>query len=271
MTVTSVSPTPFALLRRTKNFQYGDSDPHLQELTAYDDPIKALTDECQRVLKCIANANQSNISSTKTSTSLRDAAWSRFEDVGFGASIDSESEDELGLGELGSLRPNPVNRPTTPSWAEYMSAGLTGPGSTSNGNGYSSPVFLPPLPAIPTSRDRHSLSATNGFARDRGSLSNISMLELDDTFWWTWITSLSGEETTARKAVFGRCAVVETVIDDAKWIVIEEQVKGAAPQETKPPTEDSTAKNNRGFFSSLGTRGGKMSRTMSTRISRTVR
>jgi hypothetical protein len=43
------------------------------------------------------------------------------------------------------------------------------------------------------------------------------------------MTSLAGEETAERKAVFGRCALIETEIRGAHWLVIEEQVKGASP------------------------------------------
>lgn len=35
------------------------------------------------------------------------------------------------------------------------------------------------------------------------------------------------EETQERKAVFGRCALLETVIPGGRWLVIEEMVKGA--------------------------------------------
>ena len=46
----------------------------------------------------------------------------------------------------------------------------------------------------------------------------------------SWITSLAGEETSARKAVFGRCALIETNIRGGSWLVVEEMVKGAAPE-----------------------------------------
>ena len=41
---------------------------------------------------------------------------------------------------------------------------------------------------------------------------------------------MAGEEPAQRKAAFGRCALVETIVPQGKWIVIEEQVKGAAPE-----------------------------------------
>jgi hypothetical protein len=65
---------------------------------------------------------------------------------------------------------------------------------------------------------------------DPGELASITTLDLDDSFWWVWISSLAGEEPASRKAVFGRCALLETVIKNTKWLVLEEQVKGAAPE-----------------------------------------
>ena len=47
MIVDVVSPTPYALLRRIKNFEYRDDDRGLQQFASYDDPIRALTDECR--------------------------------------------------------------------------------------------------------------------------------------------------------------------------------------------------------------------------------
>ncbi|MCV5153591.1 DUF1708 domain-containing protein, partial [Escherichia coli] len=36
--------------------------------------------------------------------------------------------------------------------------------------------------------------------------------------------------TLERKAAFGRCAVIETLIRAGRWLVMEEIVKGAAPE-----------------------------------------
>ena len=94
MIVDAVSPTPFALLRRANHFQYRDEDRALQEFAEYEDPVKALTEECRRVLKSISSANQSQVSSTKDSTGLTDASWSRFEDIGFSAGFDEAEEDD---------------------------------------------------------------------------------------------------------------------------------------------------------------------------------
>jgi hypothetical protein len=242
MIVDTVSPTPVSLLRRAKNFEYRDSDQHLQEFSDYEDPVIALTDECYRVLKAISGSNISAVSTTKTSTSLRDASWSRFEDMGFAASIESDNDEEgesqkpasvQGLRSAPHARTNDLGRPTTPSWADFLSTGFT----EENGKIQTPSLLLPPdkvLPPIATARGQssqsHRRTLDNESSLDPGELANITTLDLDDSFWWVWITSLSGEEPAARKAVFGRCALLETIITGAKWLVLEEQVKGAAPE-----------------------------------------
>ncbi|KAF3388008.1 Morphogenesis-related protein MSB1 [Talaromyces pinophilus] len=241
MIVDTVSPTPFALLRRARNFEYRDSDKHLQDFSEYDDPVQALTDECARVLKAISTTNQSAVSTTKTSTSLRDASWSRFEDMGFGASIDSDHDDDIieerpapqELRSAPQSRTNDLGRPTTPSWADFLSSGF----ADDNAARGPSSLLLPPdkvLPPIGTVRGQSSQSHKRTLDTEPnlepGELASITVLDIDDSFWWVWISSLSGEEPASRKAVFGRCALLETVISGAKWLVLEEQVKGAAPE-----------------------------------------
>ncbi|KAJ5725827.1 uncharacterized protein N7483_007184 [Penicillium malachiteum] len=246
MIVDTVSPTPFSLLRRAKNFEYRDDHWHLQEFASYEDPIKALTDECLRVLKCISSTNESSVSSSKQSTSLRDASWSRFEDIGFGGPIDSDPEDEerrtLTIGRSNtatSIKTAPqsqtgdLGRPTTPSWADFMSSGFSDESSMKSPVG----LLLPPdkvLPPIAATRgmssQSHKRSLDTEPALEPAELASINSLDLDDSFWWVWITSLSGDEPSTRKAVFGRCALLETVIRDTKWLVLEEQIKGAAPE-----------------------------------------
>lgn len=245
MIVNSVSPTPFALLRRTNHFQYRDDDQALQQFSNYEDPSKALTDECRRVLKSISSANQSQVSSSKRSTGLRDASWSRFEDIGFSGAFDEAEEDEeeesnfmkpkkpQGLRATAQSRTADGGRPTTPSWADFMSSGFVDEAT----NGPVTPLLLPPdkiLPPIDISRGRSSqshrprLESENDL--DPGELANITRFDLDDAFWWVWISSLAGEEPPERKAAFGRCALVETVIPGGKWLVMEEVVKGAAAE-----------------------------------------
>ncbi|KAJ5336574.1 uncharacterized protein N7506_004596 [Penicillium brevicompactum] len=277
MIVENVSPTPFSLLRRAKNFEYRDDDWHLQEFANYDDPISALTDECLRVLQCISSANESSVSSTKQSTSLRDASWSRFEDIGFGGSIDSDEEDPKetlappsrksgsagGLSNVPKSGTGDLGRPTTPSWADFMSSGFA---DENNLKSHVSPLLLPPdkvLPPIATARGQssqsHKRSLNDEPALEPAELASINTLDMDDSFWWVWISSLSGDEPSARKAVFGRCALLETVIRDTKWLVLEEQVKGAAPE----PEAGAQIVEKKKFFS-FGSRKGKLSRRKSS-------
>lgn len=243
MIVDAVSSTPFALLRRANHFQYRDEDQALREFSEYEDPVKALTEECRRVLKAISLANQSQVSSSKHSTGLRDASWSRFEDIGFGGSLEEEDEDSdsLKLSQVRNprgLRTTPASgtnlgRPTTPSWADFLSSGFVddAPNSPSN-------LLLPPdkiLPPIETTvRQRSAQSHRPRLESDRqlepGELASISRFDLDEAFWWVWMSSLAPEETAERKSAFGRCSVLETVIRQGRWLVMEEMVKGAAPE-----------------------------------------
>lgn len=240
MIVDSVSPTPFALLRRAKHFEYRDDDRVLQEFSNYEDPVQALTDECQRVLKCISSTNQSTATRTDPADNLPDASWSRFEDLGFGGFGDCSDRDEQADGSaLGKKRKAPngleaapqttndYGRPTTPSWADFLSSGFVDETSSTA----PAPLLLPPdkvLPPIDVQSRR--LNGDGEGSLEPGELASINTIHFDDAFWWVWMSSLAGEETTERKAVFGRCALIETGIRGGKWLIIEEIVQGAAPQ-----------------------------------------
>lgn len=240
MIVDTVSPTPFALLRRAKQFEFRDDDRALLAFAAFEDPVQALTEECRRVLNCISSTNQSASSTSKTCNGTQEAAWSRFEDMGFSGLME-EPEDvnqtpfcqQASLGGLNSSVQSgaeDVGRPTTPSWADFLSAGF----DQSIGKGRT-PYLLPPdkvLPPIETSRAKtlQSLRNDDEASLEPGELASITVIYLDDSFWWVWITSLAGEEPPERKAVFGRCAVIETDIPGGQWLVVEEKVKGAAPE-----------------------------------------
>lgn len=240
MIVDIVSPTPFALLRRANHFQYRDTDKALKEFSEYDDPVQALSEECKRVLKAVSAANQSQVSSSKHSTSLRDASWSRFEDIGFSSALveDEEEEDSaLARKKPQALKSAPtsgngLDRPTTPSWADFLSSGFVDDDQTRPSH------LLPPdkvLPPIDTQhRQRSSQSHRPRLESDRdldpGELASITFVDLDDAFWWVWMSSLAPEETPERKSAFGRCAVIETKIRSGRWLVLEEMVAGAAPE-----------------------------------------
>ncbi|KAH8682159.1 hypothetical protein BX600DRAFT_505773 [Xylariales sp. PMI_506] len=255
MVVDTVSPTPFALLRRASHFQYRDDDRALHEFSEYEDPVRALTEECRRVLRAISLANQSQVSSSKHSTSLRDASWSRFEDIGFGGALEEEDEEEdlAKATQQRGLRTTPASggnlgRPTTPSWADFLSSGFVDENGGSPTNHLLPPdKVLPPIDA--TVRQRSSQShrprLEGSQQLEPGELANITRFDLDDSFWWVWMSSLAPEETAARKSAFGRCAVIETVIRSGRWLVMEEMVKGAAPQ----PAAGAYVAEKKGFFS----------------------
>ncbi|KAI9669402.1 MAG: hypothetical protein M1831_000438 [Alyxoria varia] len=249
MIVEQVSPTPYSLLRRAKNFEYRDEDSTLQRFSEFDDPIQALTFECRRVLDCISSINQSaEQNGDSNPPGQGDASWSRFEDMGFTSVLDLEQpkESQPGRGYMSTeqgLRTKPASgaqdmgRPTTPSWADFLSSGFTDDTAQRAPASLRLPPhqMLPPInqPRVHSSQShyRHGLKDDN---LEPGELASISRIDIDETFWWVWMTSLSGEESSMRKAVFGRCALVETDIFEGSWLVMEEQVKGAAaePAET---------------------------------------
>ena len=239
MIVDSVSPTPFALLRRARHFEYRADDLALQQWSDYEDPVQALTPECRRVLQAISSTNQSGANGGDDSSLKRsDASWSRFEDLGFSAlnddfqdtrSVDGPQKSGLRTAP-GTRTYGPGGRPTTPSWADFLSSGFNEEQGQRNG----APVLLPPdkqLPPINGARAHSSQSHVrhNEASLEPGELASITYFDLDETFWWVWMTSLAVEEPDARKATFGRCALIETSLGSARWLVMEEQVKGASP------------------------------------------
>ncbi|KAG5975524.1 hypothetical protein E4U58_000721 [Claviceps cyperi] len=245
MLVESVSPTPFALLRRAGQFQYRDSHPTLQAFSEHADPVQLLTEECLRVLRAISAANESQLSSITHSTSLRDASWSRFEDVGFSASVDEETrvEDSQISGQHmhqpTTLRSTPASgtsagRPTTPSWADFLSSGFVAEGQAPSN------LLLPPdkvLPPLQTqvrqlsSQSHRPRLESNTAELQAGEIASITELLLDNAFWWVWMNSLAPEETPLRKSAFGRCAIIESKVAGGRWLVMEEMIASAAPEQ----------------------------------------
>lgn len=239
MIVDSVSATPFALLRRAKNFEYRDDDEALQAFSSYEDTVTALTDECRRVLESISSANQS-VAAAQGPT--QDPSWSKFEDIGFSGLLDSPALSSngtstgSGMREFSSMnagarsRNTDFGRPTTPSWADFLSSGFA------DENNNTSTLLSPSAKLPPIGEAARVQSSQSHMRHLRGEedvepaeLASITQFDLDDTFWWVWITSLASEESTDRKAAFGRCTLIETKIPGAKWLVVEEQVKGASP------------------------------------------
>ncbi|GIZ43687.1 hypothetical protein CKM354_000690400 [Cercospora kikuchii] len=245
MMVDTVSPTPFALLRRAKNFEYRDRDKILRSFAEFEDPVDALTEECKRVLSAISNANASmSVARSRQGLTQPDETWSAFSNMGFGDIDENALKQTATNGANGAtktigqgLRQEPrsrtadAGRPTTPSWADFLSAGFADDGSAK------SPTLLyPPAQVLPPLGSRSSSPGRIGGADDNlapGELAAIANVELDDAFWWVWMTSLAGEEPSDRKAVFGRCALIETTIANGAWLIMEEQVKGASPDPTE--------------------------------------
>lgn len=274
MIVDTVSPTPFALLRRASKFEYRDTDVALRKLSDFEDATEALTEECRRVLKAISAANQSQASSAKHSTSLRDASWSRFEDMGFASALTEEDDyEESAVPVKRNTKPfspsrsmlNVPNsaaldsRPMTPSWADFLSTGFVDEsGKTS--------TLVPPDQVLPPidiqqrqySSQSHQPRLESNVNLEPGELASITPFNLDDAFWWVWMSSLAPEETSERKAAFGRCAVIETTVHEGSWLVMEEIIAGAAPD----PEEGAYIAERKGFFSWT-----KRSRTISRRKS----
>jgi len=243
MIVGGVSPSPFALLRRARNFEYRDDDLALQQFSSYEDPVQSLTDECRRVLRAISSTNEMTIHTDGFKTTQPDASWSQFENMGFSnfgnststttngypASISGDGTPAFGQS---SSRVDNLGRPATPSWADFLSSGFA-EGSSPNSP---APLLLPPDKQLPPVRVQSSQSHVHnglqGFEQmEAGELASITNFDLDETFWWVWMASLATEEPAERKAVFGRCALVETNISGGRWLVVEEQVKGAAAPE----------------------------------------
>lgn len=246
MLVDSVSPTPFALLRRAKNFEYRDRDRVLREFAEFEDPVDALTDECKRVLFAVSSANAStHIARSRQGLPKADESWSAFSNMGFSDIDEKALEQKPSTGVNGSstktvgqgLRQEPrsrtadAGRPTTPSWADFLSVGFSDDGTAK------SPTLLyPPAQVLPPLGSRSSSAGhLEGIDENLapGELAAIANVELDDAFWWVWMTSLAGEEPDLRKAVFGRCALIETTISNGAWLIMEEQVKGASPDPTE--------------------------------------
>lgn len=270
MLVDAVSPTPFALLRRAKHFEFRDRDRVLREYSEFEDPVDALTYECKRVLYAISSTNSSAARSRHRNHAKTDESWSAFQNLGF-ADMDNKALQKVPNGMNGSagrqqrqgLRSEPRSRnadhgrPTTPSWADFLSSGF----AEDDANKTTTTLLLPPDQVLPPIGSR---AQTPSYIPDEdrdvapGELAAITDVDLDDAFWWVWMISLAGEEPAERKAVFGRCAVIETTISNGKWLIMEEQVKGASPD----PADGAYIAKKKSFFSF--TKRGRLGRKKST-------
>ena len=255
MIVERVSPTPFALLQRANTFDYQelgrDADPVLVRFGDIEDSVDALTYESRRVLESISSTNASvNASHQSRLGDPSDSSWSRFEDIGFSSLLEGQQQENgsamRGYHSSERMRSNPhsgrneFDRPTTPSWADFLSSGF---GDDASKRGPTNMLTLPPdqiLPPLTPPRVQSSQSHVRHGPRDNNldqpELNATSRIDIDETFWWVWMSSLAGEEPSERKATFGRCAFVESEpkITGGGWLILEEQIKGAAA----PLTED---------------------------------
>ena len=243
MIVDTVSPTPFALLRRAKHFEYRDNDRVLREYSEFEDPVDALTEENKRVLYAISSINSSKAARSQHGRPANNPqqSWSAFQNMGFSDMPDSTASSPTTNGNTRTtgqgLRSAPRSRnadhgrPTTPSWADFLSTGFA-----EDDNQAPNTLLLPPDKILPPIGSRTQTPTQSNFGKSDGDdqlrpgeLAAITNVELDDAFWWVWMTSLAGEEPNERKAVFGRCALIETSIMHGSWLIMEEQVKGASP------------------------------------------
>lgn len=262
MLVDSVSPTPFALLRRAKHFEYRDNDRTLREYQEFEDPVDALTEECKRVLDAISSINSSTTPRSRHGEiKTGQESWSAFQNLGFSDLDERALAQKTHVGMNGSARPNGQGlrtqprsrnadhgRPTTPSWADFLSSGFSEDDVAKTPTTLSLPSDqrLPPL----GSRTQTPMNGADDNLAP-GELAAITDVDLDDAFWWVWMTSLAGEEPAERKGVFGRCALVETSIQNGKWLIMEEQVQGASPD----PAEGAYIAPKKSSIFSFGKRG----------------
>ncbi|KAH9840467.1 hypothetical protein Tdes44962_MAKER01667 [Teratosphaeria destructans] len=242
MLVDSVSPTPFALLRRAKHFEFRESDRVLREYSEFEDPLDALTEECKRVLFAISSTNSAAaLSRHGPVVKTGQESWNAFQNLGF-SDLDDKSlktsepmpgSAQSGLRSQARSRNADHGRPTTPSWADFLSSGFTDDDVAKTPSTLSLPYdkVLPPIGSRVNS-PVYSIPGEDANLAP-GELAAVTNVDLDDAFWWVWMTSLAGEEPSDRKGVFGRCALIETTIMNGRWLIMEEQVKGASPDPTE--------------------------------------
>jgi len=259
LSVRNISPTPFALLDRLARHSFVQTNPNergdalealIEAQSNYNDPTRALTPECLRVLKFVSATNESDeltAALLRTPHSLGDKTWTRFADLGFEGLVSSASDSDGESDNLSrSVSPDPhrprrrdylgINRPKTPSWGDFLVSGFSGEGSST---GFTLPPdkLLPPIntTTLPSVTSKRSLSSRDGNGTtqfrsnlhelEKGEVKTVERSRVDDALWSVWMESLCGEELEEKKAVFGRCVIAETTAPDSgrRWIVVEVQ------------------------------------------------
>jgi len=250
LSVRNISPTPFALLDRLARHSFIQTNPNergdaleciIEAQTQHNDPTRALTDECLRVLRLIAATNESDVLTAallRTPNSLEDKTWTRFADLGFeGLDPASDSDDDDMSRATSPAEPFRrrrdylgLNRPKTPSWGDFLVSGFSG---EAGGSGFTLPPdkLLPPIItntfAAGSSRKLPSRDGTgfksNLHELEKGEVKSVDRVRVDDALWSVWMESLCGEEVEEKKAVFGRCVIAETRAADSgrRWVVVE--------------------------------------------------
>ena len=235
MVVDSVSPTPFAMLQRARDLEYRHHDHILRQFAEQQDPVKALTPECRRVLDMIAASSQSNSAPIAAPS---DSTWADFESSGFSV-LSNGNDNTMTHSRTTSMNtPNRrvSSRPNGQSWADFMNGGFSDEDAITT-----PPLSFPAKEYIPLINPDHSISPNRKKEEDMepAELAGVERATMDETFWWVWMESLAPEEPLQRKASFGRCVLVELDINGSHWVAFEEQVRPAVQQGPSNPPEAS--------------------------------
>ena len=223
MVVDSVSPTPFTMLQRARDLEYRHHDIVLRQFAEQQDPVKALTPECRRVLDMIAASSQSNSTAAAVPS---DSTWADFESTGFSALSNGNDSTMTHSRTTSTNTPNRrvSSRPNGQSWADFMSGGFSDEDAITT-----PPLSFPAKEYIPLINPDHGISPDRKKEEqiEPAELASVERATMDEIFWWVWMESLAPEEPLQRKASFGRCIFVELDIHGSHWVAFEEQVRPA--------------------------------------------
>ena len=246
MVVDSVSPTPFTMLQRARDLEYRHHDNVLRQFAEHQDPVKALTPECRRVLDMIAASSQSN---SITAAAPSDSTWADFESTGFSVLSNGNDNTTMHSRTTSTNTPNRrvSSRPNGQSWADFMNGGFSDEDAITT-----PPLSLPAKEYIPLINPDHGISPNRKKEEELepAELASVERASMDETFWWVWMESLAPEEPLQRKASFGRCVFVELDINGSHWVAFEEQVRPAvqAAPSNLPETSPVAPEKKRNFL-----------------------
>ncbi|KAI6864417.1 hypothetical protein KC334_g20236, partial [Hortaea werneckii] len=190
-------------------------DQVLREFSEFEDPVDALTDECKRVLYEISTINSSQPLSRQGEPKTGQESWSAFQNLGF-SDLDErvmspKSPDSLN-GSAGAsgqgLRSQPRSRnvdharPTTPSWADFLSSGFADDDADKAPATLSLPSdkMLPPISS--RAQTPHTITSDDNLAP--GELAAVTNVDLDDAFWGASPDPVEAYEfVPQKKSIFG--------------------------------------------------------------------